>query len=117
MASVVVPILAGLEPVIAPLIIKIIDKVFPPKSGSVKFPTAQAIFQAILDGLAKTGQPVAIPDQPTLAGWIQELVNELNKAGALKGPATVIPTAAGNLDTIAAFVNWLKTSPIPIGGG
>lgn len=89
----VLPILAALEPVVAPLVIKLIDHLFPPKSGPVKLPVAVSTFQAILDGLVKAGQaaPGQVPDAETLKTWVQGIVDALNRAGELKGPATVIP--------------------------
>lgn len=116
MAAVVVPILAALEPVIAPLVIQLIDKAFPPRTGSTKFTTAVSWFESLFAGLAKVNPATAVPDQPTISGWVQSLVDGLNKAGALKGPATVIPTTTGGLDNAISVLNWLKSSPIPIGG-
>ncbi len=97
----VVPVLVALEPLVAPLVLKLIDKIFPHGSGATKLPVAVNVFQNIIDGLVKAGAAGQAPDAATITGWVQQLVASLNAQGALKGPDTVITppfigTVAGN---------------------
>ncbi len=99
MASVIVPVLAALEPTIAPLIIKLIDHLFPKGSGATKLPVAVNVFQNIIDGLVKAGAAGQAPDAATITAWVNQLVATLNSQGILKGPDTVIaPPFAGTVN-------------------
>ncbi len=94
---IILPILAELEPYVAPLVVKLVEKIFPPKSGAVKFPVAVTFIQTLIDGLAKLRglTPAQVPAQDTTtAAWVQKLVDALNAAGQLKGAATVIDAPA-----------------------
>lgn len=98
MASVVIPVFAALEPIVAPLIIKIIDRIFPHGSGATKLPVAVNVFQGIIDGLVKAGSVGQAPDNATIAGWVNQLVAGLNAQGVLKGPDTVVaPSFVGTV--------------------
>lgn len=87
------PILAALEPVIAPLVVKLLDKVLGNKTGPVKLSTGVSWFKNLFSGILKSGQASdkQIPDDTVLQSWLQQIVDRLNKDGELKGQDTVIP--------------------------
>lgn len=72
-----------------PLIVKLIDKFLPPKSGvTQKMPLAQEILAAIMKQFAAPGVGLPGPDEQKTI--IQQVVDQLNKAGILKGADTVL---------------------------
>jgi hypothetical protein len=119
--GVIVPILIELEPYVKNILLKLFDKLFPPKSGPIKFPLSVTWVQALIDAEVKAGKWTAgqIPDQPTIAGWLQALVNDLNAKGELKGKDTVVPGIDPNLPidptTLLAkaveTLQWVQTMP------
>jgi len=97
MATAIVPILVALEPVIAPLIVKLLDKVLGNKTGPIKLATGVSWFKNLFGGIVKAGaaSDKQIPDDATIQAWLQQIVDKLNKAGELNGKDTVIAAPPG----------------------
>jgi hypothetical protein len=90
MATAILPIVATLTPLVTPWIVKLVDKVFPSKSGPQKLIAATTAVTAFVNGLAQlqqSGQLTAADVQPL----VQKVVDALQAAGELKGADTVIP--------------------------
>ncbi len=95
MAAIAVPLIATLAPTIIPLVVQLVDKLFGINTGAVKLPTATGIVSTIATGLVQTGQASGpVPATDALMASVQAVVDQLNKAGVLKGTATVIGTPA-----------------------
>ena len=110
MAGALIPL--GLS-VLADLVAKFVDKIFPPKSGATKLPVGTEILGALQNGLATaTGTPAAGADTAALTAALQASVTKLNGQGVLKGAATVIDpnVLAGALpsDIMAALAVFMK---------
>ena len=91
-----------LEQVLLPLLVKGLDKIFPPGSGPAKLTTAANAWAVILHGLnaaflpPAAGPPTPAVVTPATTAAVQATVDDLEKKGELKGAATVIgaPAAA-----------------------
>ena len=93
MAAAVIPILTTVVPMVLPLIVKLVDKIFGCKTGSVKLDAATQISNLILQELQKlagSGSGIAMPSTAELTTMIQGIVDQLNKQGVLTGTSTVI---------------------------
>ncbi len=109
---------------VLPYLVALADKLLggktalqPDLGASVKYPLVVAAAQAFDKVLTSLGS--ATPSTPAqIDGAVQEIWQELDKAGLLVGAATQIPAlvapASTTLDDIIAFAAWLKTSPIAI---
>jgi len=105
MATAILPIAVAALPQVLPLVVRLIDKIFPPKSGSAKLDAATEIAAAIQQGLqnskALAGTPLS-GDQ--LKAAVQSVVDAMNKSGELQGAATVIEAASPILTALADFM-------------
>ena len=98
MAAAIIPLVAPLAlPLVEagiqellPLIIRGIDKIFPPKSGAVKLTVSSNIWTAVLSGLASSKAIAAIPGAADIVATVQGVVNDQKNKGLLNGPATVV---------------------------
>ena len=91
MAAAIVPIISTILPTAIPLVVRLIDKLFPPKTGEAKLNVVTDIVTAIQNGLAAAG--VGAPTTPDQTkSVVQAVVNQLDSAGQLKGAATQIPS-------------------------
>ena len=113
MAAVVIPILTTVVPMVLPLIVKLVDKIFGTKTGPAKLDAATQISNIILQELQKlaggANSGIGMPSVPELQSLIQGIVDQLNKQGVLNGTATVIdapviPAAVSSNPAILAGV-------------
>jgi len=115
MAGAVIGMVAPIAiPVINDLVAKLVEKLFPPKSGAQKLPAATEISAAIQGGLSAVGALLGTPQTGAdLTNGVQSTVTALNAKGVLKGPATVIdgPLATEALasDILVAASVFLKS--------
>ena len=95
MAAIAIPIATTIAPLVIPWVVKLMDKIFGPKTGSVKMATgianAEAIFKALQPILAAQG--IAVPAATEIPALMQSVVDALNASGELKGAATVLEPA------------------------
>ena len=112
MAATVIPILTTVVPVVLPLIVKLVDKIFGSKTGAVKLDAATQIANLILQELQKlagTGSGISMPSATELQTLIQGIVNQLNAAGVLTGTSTVIDTPlAGTVTSNPAILTGVQ---------
>ncbi len=96
MAALAIPLITTLEPVVIPLIVRLMDKIFGSKTGAAKLATAATVVHQIAQGVAgasTTAVPV-VPSLEDITASVQKVVDSLNAQGQLQGPATVVsPTA------------------------
>lgn len=91
MASLAATLLLPLVLQVFPLVAKLMDKVFGPKTGGQKTTTGVEIADALMAGFkALLGPAVGLPATTETPGLLQSAVEELNKQGLLKGHATVV---------------------------
>lgn len=94
-----ISLIATLAPVIAPQVIKLVEHIFGPKTGSVKKPVAIDILNAIGDSLSKAGK-TGTASKDDLGALVDSIVGELNKSGSLANaplssspvPSSVLPS-------------------------
>jgi hypothetical protein len=89
----------------------------PTLGSSVKFPLVQAAVTAF-DAAVASLSSTAPASSATIAGAVQEVFNEMNKAGLLVGYETVVPPITAvpgmTLDYWITVANWLKTMPVGV---
>ncbi len=92
-------------PTVIPLIARVLDRFFPPKSGPSKVDVGTEMLAAIQQGLinakAITGTPLT-GDQ--LRASLESVVASLNASGELKGAATVIESNAQGIMATAELL-------------
>ncbi len=95
MAALVIPLITTLGPVVIPLLVRLVDKLFGSKTGAVKFQSVIAAIQAILEGMVKAGQITKeqMPTEAAIQAQVQAVVDQLNAAGELQGLGTALPAA------------------------
>ncbi len=89
-------------PTVIPLVVRLLDRVFPPKSGGAKADAATEIVAAIQQGLVNSKAAAGTPltgDQIRAA--IEGVVGSLNAAGELKGAATAIESVSPAIGALA----------------
>ncbi len=95
MAAAIIPIVTTLLPVVTPLVVRLVDKVFPPKSGPSKSDAATEIVAAILAGLQAThGLPGGSVSTDQIKGSVQSTVDALNAQKQLQGINTAIDSTS-----------------------
>lgn len=109
---------------VIPLLMALADKLFggktatqPTLGASVKFPLVQAAVTAFDAALASLNSTTPA-SSATISGAVQEVFNEMDKAGLLVGHATVVPAIASQVGVTAptvenaiAMLQWLRTMP------
>ena len=111
MAAAIIPIIGAVLPQAIPLIVKLVEKIFPSKSGPQKLDAATEISAAIQQGLANTQKLAGTPltgDQLKTA--VQAVVDSLNAQGVLKGAATTIETAVSGVVGLADLLIHIGTA-------
>lgn len=96
MAAIAIPIATEVLPVVAPFVVKLVEKLFGKGNGpTVKLPTATDITTAVYNALAPVLQAkgVALPTADQVKSLVQEAVDVLNKNGELQGHDTVVSTS------------------------
>lgn len=100
-------------PVAIPFVVRLLDKIFPPKSGASKADAGTEILAAIQQGLVNSKALAGAPltgDQ--LRAALEGVVGNLNASGELKGAATVIeaagPAVLGLADLLINLGTTLK---------
>ena len=99
MATLVIPVITAVAPLLIEEVVKLVDKFLGSKTGAVKFPVSTAIVQTLGEGAVQAGQAVGpAPSTDQVTPVVQATVDKLNKQGVLKGAATVIgiPAATGS---------------------
>lgn len=97
-----IAIAMGVLPTVIPLVAKLLDKIFPPKSGPSKEDAATEIIAAIQQGLQNSKALAGTPltgDQ--IRTSIKTVVDQLNAAGVLKGAATEIAAVPAGISGLA----------------
>lgn len=113
MAGFIIPIATAVIPAVAPFVAKLLDKIFPPKTGSNKLDAGTEILAAIQAGLQNakvmTGTPL---DGTQIRTALQSVVDSLNSQGELKGVATTIEASSaavsGLADLLIHIANVMK---------
>ncbi len=113
MAAAVIPIAAAVLPSVIPLVVKLVDKIFPPKSGASKADAATEIVAAIQQGLANSKALAGAQlNGEQIKTAVQGVVDALNAQGVLKGAATAIEgVVAGNVPAsvlLRALIGFLE---------
>jgi hypothetical protein len=110
MAAAIIPIVTTVLPLVAPLVVKLVEKIFGGGTGAVKKPVAVDLMTAIMDALQKlVGPSVSLPTKPEIPALVQSVVDALNKAGELQGGATVIsPAPAPNTSALDGVAEMLS---------
>ena len=113
MAGVIVPILGAVVPQVIPLVVRLLDKIFPSKTGQAKLDAGAEIVGAIQQGLQNSKALASTPlsgDQIKAA--VQSAVDTLNAQGQLKGAATVVeqtsPAVTGLADLLIHIGTVMK---------
>ncbi len=104
MAAAIIPIIAAAEPILAPLIHRLVlfvESKFGPKTGPTKFSTVVAAIGPVANALATAGLIPGTLDGVSIAALVQSVVQSLQSTGILN-PAT------------AAVIN---AQPIGVGTG
>ncbi len=102
------PVLSILLPSVIPLFVKLVDKIFPSKTGQTKLDVVTQISMAVQNGLQAAKATASTPLTPEqIHQTIQDIVNALNGAGLLKGADTVVSPA--DLSTAAGII---ATAPL-----
>ena len=108
MAAAIIPIAAAVIPSVIPLVVRLLDKIFPSKTGAAKLDAGTEIVAAIQTGLQNSKSLASTPltgDQIKAA--VQSVVDALNAQGQLKGAATAIEQAVPGLAGLADLLLYL----------
>ena len=111
MAAAIIPIFSAVLPSVIPLVVKLIDKIFPSKSGPTKLNASTEIVAAIQSGLQNSKALASTPlsgDQIKTA--VQSVVDALNAQGQLKGAATTLDAAQTGIVGLADLLIHIGTA-------
>ncbi len=86
------------------LVAKLLDKIFPPKTGPAKANVLDEFLAALQAGLQNSKVPITPLTGEQIRNTNQQIVDQLNAAGELKGAATAItsPTLDAGIDAVLA---------------
>lgn len=88
-----------------PLVVRLMDRVFGSKTGSVKFDAATKIMEVLFSELQKVvGPSVGLPGKDEQRALVQTLVEKLNREGVLKGHETPIGETDDALQGVALML-------------
>lgn len=86
MAAAIIPIIAQVVPLVLPTIVKLVEGLFPPKTGDTKKATAVDLTKVILEKTAAAGITGPVPDDNTLGNLVETVVQDLKARGELSAP-------------------------------
>ena len=102
MAAAIIPIAASVLPSVIPLVVRLLDKFFPAKTGPAKLDAATEITAAIQSGLQSSKALAGTPlDGNQIRAAVQAVVDALNAQGQLKGAATVLEAVSPGILSLA----------------
>ena len=111
MAAAIIPIASAVLPSVIPLVVKLIDKIFPSKSGPAKLDAGTEIVAAIQSGLQASQALASTPlNGDQIKAAVQSVVNALNAQGVLKGAATVLEAAQPGIVGLADLLIHIGTA-------
>lgn len=89
-------------PTVIPLVVRVLDRIFPPKTGPSKEDAATEIIAAIQQGLVNSKALAGTPlNGDQIRAAIVGVVGSLNAAGELKGAATAIEAVSPAIEATA----------------
>lgn len=112
-------LVAGVTAALSPLLPKIgeqvarwMDKLFGSKTGKMKLDVGTTVLNALLDAIThQAGPGISLPVEAEVRKLLEETVQQLNKAGQLKGFDTEVgapaPTTAPDPDEVPEMVRDL----------
>jgi hypothetical protein len=109
MAAAIVPILGAVLPQAIPLVVRLVEKLFPSKSGSQKLDAATEMAAAIQQGLQNSKALASTPlTGEQLKTSVQSVVEAMNKSGELQGLATKIETVEPYIENVADLLTTIS---------
>ena len=93
MAAALIPILGSVIPVLVPTIVSLVEKLFGNGGGPKKLDAAQSLLADLFKRFQDANPGVGLPAGDELRKMIQDVVDQMNRVGSLKGTDTTLTTA------------------------
>lgn len=101
--------LIGLIVSLAPTLISLVEKLFPPKSGPAKTEAVNSAILAILTDLKTKGALPASLDPNQVATVVETIFQQMSASGQINQPGVPVPAGTGG-NFILTFKNGLMQS-------